>query len=162
MNASGRAGLIERLRENEARNRAVLARAGIAAGEAPTTECRACGAREITLFWTPGRCLGRSLYLSCPLCGEDTVRYRLDRNRVEHPRLLAALASAALVAALLLMVAAGVLYLRTTPAGSALLDDLRSHVERLFAPLTRRGAYSSSAEGAEPSATQRSRSRLLA
>lgn len=155
-------GLIERLRENEARNRAVLEQAGIAAGEAPTTECRACGAREITLFWTPGRRLGRSLWLSCPLCGEGVVRYRLDRNRVEHPRLLAALATTVLLAAFVLSMAAGVLYLHGTPAGSALFDDLRSRIERLVAPLTGGSGYSSSAGGAEPFAIQRARSRLLA
>lgn len=129
-------GLIERLRENGARNRSILEKAGIAASEAPTTECRVCGAREITLFWTPGRRLGRSLWLSCPLCGEGVVRYRLDRNRVEHPRLLAALATTVLLAAFVLSMAAGVLYLHGTPAGNAFFEELRSRIERLVAPLT--------------------------
>jgi hypothetical protein len=113
----------QRLSQNRAANAPAFRAARIDVERIQPLTCPSCGVEESALFWSPEGGSGKSLRLSCPICGRTHARYDLRRNRGRNPLNVGRALAWGTFAALLLLV--GVLWLvRTAPPMSELRESM--------------------------------------
>ena len=79
-------GLLERLHQNEVRNREAFAAADISSDQIRIIRCKACGIPENALFWTHEGRTGAKLLLRCPTCDEYSYKYPLTPSGADRWR----------------------------------------------------------------------------